>query len=117
MLEELILKVANLTFVILFCPISLCNMVYKIVSKCLSLILKLVLKEVIYEAENVFLRVQNFLDKAIIGYECMNKLSNKNLFPFPLGYMGLKLGMSKAYDRVEWPFLDAIMNILGFFIA
>lgn len=53
-LTALISKVENPVLVFEFQPVSLCNMVYKIVSKCLSLRMKPILSKVISEAQSAY---------------------------------------------------------------
>lgn len=80
---------------------------HKIVSKFLASMLKPILNDIISKFQSAFIGGRQIFDSAIIGFEYMDKLrssgSNCN------GFMGLKLNMSKAYDRVEWIYLEAIM--------
>ena len=47
----------------------------------------------------------------LIAHEMLHSLKAKRTGK--LGYMALKLDMSKAYDRVEWIFLEKIMLKMG----
>jgi hypothetical protein len=51
-------------------------------------------------------------DNVIIAFETIHYL--KNLRQGNNVQMAAKLDMSKAYDRVEWDYLQAIMLKLGF---
>ncbi|KAK2646300.1 hypothetical protein Ddye_021495 [Dipteronia dyeriana] len=94
-----------------FCPISLCNVNYKIVKSLVNR-LRTVLDDVISVTQSAFIPRGLISDNAIIGFECMHAL--KHWKKGKKGVLALKLDMSKAYDRVVWDFISGMMTKLGF---
>ena len=95
-----------------FCPISLCNVSYKIISKVLANWLKRILADVINKAQSAFVLGRQITDNVLVVFETMHCINGKRKGKEAL--MALKLDMSKVYDRVEWRYLKVIMRKLGF---
>lgn len=93
-------------------PISLYNVSYKVISTVLTNRLKMVLDEVISLSQSAFIPGRLISDSFLIGFECLHAIQNSR--GRSKGSISLKLDMSKAYDRVEWPFLRLMLLKMGF---
>ena len=95
-----------------FRPNSLCNVVYKLSSKTLANRLKAILPFIILENQSAFVANKLITDNILVAYEIMHYLKHKR--GRNDSFMAIKLDMSKAFDRVEWSFIEMIMRKIGF---
>ena len=95
-----------------FRPISLCNMIYKIISKVLANRLKLILPQLISPTQTAFVLGCLIIDNVLVAYETLHAMHIRK--KGKKGALALKLDVNKAYDRVEWGFLNGMMIKLGF---
>lgn len=82
------------------------------VTKSITNRLKQILNAVISPNQSAFIPNRLITDNIIIGYECLHKIRSSKGKKNRL--VTLKLDISKAYDRVEWSFVEHAMYKLGF---
>jgi len=86
--------------------------IYKIISKVLANRLKPMLHSIISKTQSVFIANKLITDNILIAFESLHHMKTNCIGK--KGFMAMKLDMSKAYDRVEWCFLEQILLKLGF---
>ena len=90
-------------------PISLCNIVYKIVTKVIVARLRPYLDKLISPLQVAFVPGRKGIDNAIIAQEVIHSINKKKR---KVGYMALKIDLEKVYDKLEWSFIkDMLVKI------
>ena len=108
----LIPKVKDLTYVSEFRPISLSNVLYRIFAKVLTNRLQAIMPNLILKHQSAFLSDRLISDNIFVAFETLHYMQNHN--QGKSGFMALKLDISKAYDRVEWEYMERVMIKMGF---
>ncbi|GAU31165.1 hypothetical protein TSUD_315900 [Trifolium subterraneum] len=92
-----------------FQPISLVGSLYKFLAKVLTNRLRMVIGSVISESQTAFMKDRQILDRILIANEAVDEArrTKKELMLF-------KVDFEKAYDSVDWDYLDVVMGKMSF---
>lgn len=92
-------------------PISLCNVLMHILSKVMANRLNPCLNSIILDKQSAFIEGRLLTDNALIAYEVNHYIHRKT--QGKCGVAGLKIDISKAYDRLEWSFIENMLMKFG----
>lgn len=83
----------------------------RIVTKVIANRIKYFLPDIIGEEQSAFLKGRLISDNIFLAHEVMHTLKKKR--KGLNGFLAVKIDMSKAYDRVNWKFLEMFMRKIG----
>ncbi|GJX69516.1 RNA-directed DNA polymerase, eukaryota, reverse transcriptase zinc-binding domain protein [Tanacetum coccineum] len=107
---SLVLKVSTPQKVSDFRPIACCNVLYKCISKILTERIKSGLEKVVNVNQSAFIPGRQIYDNILITQELLRGYNRKN----GPKRCALKIDLQKAYDTVNWSFLECILKKFGF---
>lgn len=93
-----------------FRPIACCNILYKCISNILTNRLRTILPLIISENQGAFVKGRSIVHNVLLAQEMVHMYSRKNVSP----RCTLKIDLRKAYDTINWDFLDGVLLGLGF---
>jgi hypothetical protein len=90
-------------------PISLCNLIYKVISKVISNRIKPFLERSLSAEQLGFLKGRRIQDAIGAAHESIHSIKQKNLKA-----LVMKIDLKKAFDSIDWEFLRLILHTVGF---
>jgi hypothetical protein len=93
----------------LYRPITLCNVVYQIISKVIGNRLKPLLPTLISQERAGFVEGRQILDNIIQAHEIIHTLKIQRR-----GGMIIQLDLAKAYNKISWHYMDKMLEAFGF---
>ena len=91
-----------------FRPISLCNLIYKLIAKVVAQRLKPFLDKFISPQQFAFLKNHQISEPIVITQEVLHSVKSRNK-----SVLVLKLDLTKAFDRVNWSYIKLILMQIG----
>lgn len=91
-------------------PVACCNTVYKIIAKILAERLQLVLEGVVDNAQCAFIQNRSMAHNILLSQELMLHYTRQYVSP----RCAIKLDIHKAYDSLQWEFLEGMLTGLNF---
>jgi ribonuclease HI len=92
-------------------PISLCNSIYKTITKILVCRLRSILPSIVSPIQTAFVPGRQGMDNVVIVQEIVHALSRRK---GRVGGMAIKIDLEKAYDRMEWSFIKVVLEHFKF---
>lgn len=106
----LVPKISNASAVSDFRPIACCNTIYKVITKILANRIAGVLHDVVSRSQNAFVKGRRIIDNILIAQELF---AGFHLHPY-LPKCAVKVDFHKAYDTVDWDFLEKVLLAFEF---
>ncbi|XP_062108179.1 uncharacterized protein LOC133819045 [Humulus lupulus] len=107
---SLIPKLENPAKAVDYRPIACCTMIYKCISKLLCSRLASVLPSLVNQNQGAFIQGRSIAHNVMILQDILKNYRRKNTSP----HCTIKIDISKAYDTVDWNFIEDLLNALNF---